>query len=90
MSGISDHGNNPTDPYVTAGDRAYLIGTQDGKFPDIGEHLPGEMGGLWAHPIKLIDGFEASLHDSAGRLVGIARREARRLAPEKMAPLVAE
>ncbi len=45
------------DPYVTAGDRAYLIGTQDGDFPDLGDHLPGEMGGLWAHPIKLLDGF---------------------------------
>lgn len=45
------------DPYVAAGDRAYLIGTQDGDFPDMGEHVPGEMGGLWAHPIKLLDGF---------------------------------
>ena len=46
-----------TDPYVTAGDRAYLIGAQDGGFPDLGWHVHGEMGGLWAHPIKLLDGF---------------------------------
>jgi hypothetical protein len=65
MTGISNQGKNPTDPYVTAGDRAYLIGTQDGNFPDLGEHLPGEMGGLWLHPIKLIDGFKASVVDSA-------------------------
>jgi glycogen debranching enzyme len=45
------------DPYVTAGDRAYLVGTQDGQFPDRGWHVEGEMGGLWAHPIKLLDGF---------------------------------
>jgi len=31
MAGISNHGKNGGDPYVTAGDRAYLIGTQDGK-----------------------------------------------------------
>ena len=65
MRGISNNGKNPTDPYATAGDRAYLIGTQDGNFPDQGEHLAREMGGLWVHPIKLIDGFEASVADSA-------------------------
>src|SRR6478672_9650097 len=65
MAGLSNHGRNPDRPYVTAGDRAYLIGTQDGKFPDMGHHVPGEMGGLWLHPIKLIDGFWATVTDSA-------------------------
>jgi glycogen debranching enzyme len=65
MAGLSNEGKNLTDPYVTAADRAYLIGTQDGNFPDLGEHLPGEMGGLWVHPIKLIDGFFATVMDSA-------------------------
>lgn len=46
-----------SDPSLTAGERAYLIGTQDGAFPDTGWHVPGEMGGLWTHPIKLLDGF---------------------------------
>jgi alpha-L-rhamnosidase-like protein len=64
MAGISNHGRNGGEPYVTAGDRAYLIGTQDGNFPDLGDHLPGEMGGLWVHPIKLIDGFWATVRDS--------------------------
>ena len=50
MRGISNNGKNRTDPYVTAGDRAYLIGAQDGNFPDQGEHLAQEMGGLWVHP----------------------------------------
>lgn len=45
------------DPYITAGDRAYMIGSQDGDFPDLGSHLRGEMGGVWTHPIKLLDGF---------------------------------
>jgi glycogen debranching enzyme len=46
-----------TDPYLTPGDRACIIGTQDGAFPDLGWHVPGEMGGVWAHPLKLLDGF---------------------------------
>jgi hypothetical protein len=45
---------------VTAGDRTYLIGTQDGNFPDLGHHVPGEMAGLWLPPIKLI-GFQARI-----------------------------
>jgi glycogen debranching enzyme len=65
LAGISNHGQNQGEPYVTAGDRAYLIGTQDGNFPDMGQHVPGEMGGLWLHPIKLIDGFWATLTDIA-------------------------
>jgi hypothetical protein len=65
MAGISNHARNKTQPYVTAGDRTYLIGTQDGNFPDMGEHVPGEMGGAWLHPIKLIDGFWADVTDLA-------------------------
>lgn len=45
------------DPFIAAGDRAYLIGAQDGSFPDMGQHVPNEMGGIWAHPIKLLDGL---------------------------------
>jgi glycogen debranching enzyme len=67
MTGIASHGQHQHQPYVTAGDRAYLIGTQDGNFPDLGGHVPGEMGGLWLHPIKLIDGFGAQVTDSATR-----------------------
>lgn len=48
-------------PYVTAGNRLYMVGHQDGSFPDLGWHIPGEMGGIWNHPIKLMDGFEASI-----------------------------
>ena len=45
-------------PYATAGDRLYMVGYQDGTFPDLGWHIQGEMGGVWCHPIKLMDGFE--------------------------------
>ena len=48
-------------PYVTAGDRVYMVGHQDGSFPDLGWHITGEMGGIWDHPIKLMDGFSAQL-----------------------------
>lgn len=49
-------------PYVTAGNRVYMVGHQDGSFPEIGWHIKGEMGGIWNHPIKLMDGFEATLY----------------------------
>jgi hypothetical protein len=48
-------------PFVTAGDRVYLVGYQNGSFPELGWHINGEMGGLWDHPIKLMDGFIAKL-----------------------------
>jgi glycogen debranching enzyme len=65
LAGLSNHGQTGGKPYVTAGTRAYVIGTQDGNFPDLGEHLPGEMGGAWLHPIKLIDGFRATVAEPA-------------------------
>ncbi len=43
--------------YVAAGDRAYVVGAADGTFPPTGWHIRGEMGGVWAHPIKLLDGY---------------------------------
>ena len=67
MAGLSSHGRTGSKPYVTAGTRTYVIGTQDGNFPDLGEHLPGEMGGVWLHPIKLIDGFQATVSEANGR-----------------------
>ncbi|WP_235062797.1 hypothetical protein [Indibacter alkaliphilus] len=48
-------------PYVTAGDRVYMVGHQDGTFPDLGFHVEGEMGGIWNHPIKLMDGFTVAI-----------------------------
>lgn len=68
FAGISNRGQNKDQPYVTAGDRMYLIGTQDGNFPDMGDHVPGEMGGLWLHPIKLVDEFWAKILDTKTNL----------------------
>ena len=50
-------------PFVAAGDRVYLVGHQNGQFPDLGWHVTGEMGGLWNHPIKLLDGFTATVYE---------------------------
>jgi len=41
---------------ATAGTRAYEVGTQDGRYPALGFHTTGEMGGVWTPPIKLLDG----------------------------------
>jgi hypothetical protein len=56
--------------YVAAGDRAYIVGVQDGSLvpdvslnPDgIGWHIKGQMGGVWAHPIKLLHQFQFFLN----------------------------
>jgi hypothetical protein len=33
-------------PFITAGDRVYMVGHQNGTFPDLGWHVTGEMGGV--------------------------------------------
>jgi hypothetical protein len=58
--------------YVAAGDRAYIVGVQNGSLvPDvnlnpkgIGWHITGQMGGVWAHPIKLLHQFQFFLNDN--------------------------
>jgi hypothetical protein len=42
--------------YVAAGDRAYVMGFEDGKFYAQGWHVTGEMGGVWSQPLKFVDG----------------------------------
>lgn len=58
IQGKKDYLNSPM---VTAGNRVYMVGHQDGSFPELGWHIKGEMGGIWDHPIKLMDGFEIAL-----------------------------
>jgi hypothetical protein len=45
------------DLYMCAWNRTYMVGSQNGGFPDFGHHVKEEMGGLWNHPIKLMDAF---------------------------------
>lgn len=42
---------------VVIGDRAYAMSTADSLYPAAGWHIRGEMGGVWAPPIKLVDGI---------------------------------
>jgi hypothetical protein len=42
--------------YVAAGDRAYVMGFEDGGFYAQGWHITGEMGGVWSQGLKLADG----------------------------------
>jgi hypothetical protein len=55
-----------SDPIATCGDRVYVISSQNGLFPDTwGGHVPGEMWGVWNHPIKLLDGFWFAVAEKA-------------------------
>lgn len=61
LEGLEGNKNYLSSPFFAAGDRVYMVGHQDGSFPDLGWHVEGEMGGIWNHPIKLMDGFTAAL-----------------------------
>lgn len=63
MEGVSNYGRTNDKEYLTAGDKAYVVGTQNGNFPDLGSHVKGEMGGLWIPPVKLMDGFWLKISD---------------------------
>lgn len=64
QEGISGKLEYLASPYLTPGDKTYMVGHQDGSFPDLGWHVTGEMGGIWSHPIKLMDGFVASINSN--------------------------
>lgn len=55
------------DPVATAGDQLYVICSQNGLFPTpwSTSHVPHELWGVWAHPIKLLDGFWFALRNRA-------------------------
>jgi len=50
LAGVSNHGQHKREPYVTAGDRMYLIGTQDGNFPN---GAPGARYYLNGRPVSV-------------------------------------
>jgi hypothetical protein len=49
---------------VVAGQRSYAEGFQDGRFYANGWHITGEMGGVWAPPVKLVDGVWFGIDDN--------------------------
>jgi hypothetical protein len=56
---------------VAAGQRSYSVGFEDGRFYANGWHSTGEMGGVWAPPLKLVDGVWFGID---GQWIGPARR----------------
>jgi hypothetical protein len=54
-------------PYFLAGRRMYYVGMTTGDLQPIGaEHLVGEMGGLWAPPLKVADGLTLLITEPDG------------------------
>ncbi|MGI3781041.1 MAG: hypothetical protein ACRYG2_09705 [Janthinobacterium lividum] len=49
---------------VVTGDRAWVLGSADGRFPAAGFHTRGEMGGFWTPSLKLLDGVWFGIGDS--------------------------
>jgi hypothetical protein len=63
--------------YVTTGTRGYVVGTEAGRFPAMGFHTRGEMGGIWSPPIKLLDGIWFGIEvPTAGRRSSSRHRRA--------------
>ncbi|MBM3462624.1 MAG: hypothetical protein FJX76_11035 [Armatimonadetes bacterium] len=54
------------DLYVATGKQLFMVGDQNGMFPALGAHIPGDMAGIWTHPIKLLDGFWVRLNGPGG------------------------
>lgn len=52
--------------FFLSGEKMYEIGAMSGDFPAIGWHIKGEMGGVWAHPMKVLDGFYFEVEDDEG------------------------
>ena len=48
---------------VASGQRSYIEGFADGRFYANGWHSTGEMGGVWAPPLKLVDGIWFGIGD---------------------------
>jgi hypothetical protein len=42
---------------LVTGDRTIAMGDANGLYPASGWHIRGEMGGIWAPPVKLLDGI---------------------------------
>lgn len=60
------------DPVATTGDQLYIICSQNGLFPDSWSrgHVPHEHWGVWAHPIKLLDGCWFAIHNRTTGITG--------------------
>ncbi len=54
-------------PVVIAGSCIYVLGAGSAEIRPIGdEHLVGEMGGVWAHPVRVADGVTITIRSAQG------------------------
>lgn len=49
---------------LVTGDRTIAMGDANGLYPASGWHIRGEMGGIWAPPVKLLDGIWFAVNGS--------------------------
>jgi HEAT repeat protein len=49
--------SNMRTTFFLPGRKIYELGTMDGRFPPMARLL-GDQGGVWAHPVKVLDGFQ--------------------------------
>jgi hypothetical protein len=49
---------------LVTGDRVIAMGDETGLYPATGWHIRGEMGGVWAPPLKLVDGVWFAVDDA--------------------------
>jgi len=49
---------------LVTGDRVIAMGDETGLYPATGWHIRGEMGGIWAPPVKLLDGIWFAVDDA--------------------------
>jgi hypothetical protein len=68
--------------YAVCGTRLYSVATLAGGFPDRGEHQTGEMGGVWAPPLKLLDGYWLELRTQDQAVQWLTAPDTWQMAPE--------
>ncbi len=68
--------------YAVCGTRLYSIATLAGQFPDMGFHQPKEMGGVWAPPLKLLDGYWLGIRAGRGPIRWLTSAVTWRIDPE--------
>ncbi|HEY7124195.1 MAG TPA: hypothetical protein VH540_09625 [Ktedonobacterales bacterium] len=68
--------------YAVCGTRLYSIAAMSGGFPAIGDHQPGEMGGVWTPPLKLLDGYWVGIRQPGQAVHWLTSAAAWQIAPE--------
>ncbi len=55
--------SDPKTLFFLGGPKLYEVAEMGGDSSPIGWHIPGEMGGVWAHPLKFLDGFSFEVEE---------------------------